>query len=251
MPTGRILVSGASGDARLEWLSKLLRQHGYEMTLRGAALAPGSAPPISLTPILAGIELSRASSDERIETIAGLDEQVPPARPLLVLSNASSVDEAASYTVHAERVVGIGLFAPLREGMLVELLPGLGTDSGAVRRAAELLATLGLATETLPAGAWAVLPRIIAMIVNEATVAIAEGVATASDIDQAMLLGASYAQGPLALADEIGLAEILAVLDALYAEYGDDRYRAAPLLRRMVLAGYTGKAAGRGFHLYP
>jgi len=62
-----------------------------------------------------------------------------------------------------------------------------------------------------------------------------------------MTLGANYPQGPLALADEIGLGEILAVLEALHAEYGDDRYRPAPLLRRLVLAGYTGKAAGRGF----
>jgi 3-hydroxybutyryl-CoA dehydrogenase len=89
------------------------------------------------------------------------------------------------------------------------------------------------------------------MVVNEAAVAIAEGVASAAAIDMAMTLGATYPQGPLALADEIGLGEILAVLEALHAEYGDDRYRPAPLLRRLVLAGYTGKGAGRGFHLYP
>ena len=75
--------------------------------------------------------------------------------------------------------------------------------------------------------------------------------ASAADVDTAMTLGANYPQGPLAFADEIGLGEILAVLEALHAEYGDDRYRPAPLLRRLVLAGCTGKAAGRGFHRYP
>jgi 3-hydroxybutyryl-CoA dehydrogenase len=110
-----------------------------------------------------------------------------------------------------------------------------------------VLAALGLQTETLPPGSWAVYPRVIAMVVNEAAVAIAEGVASAADVDTAMTLGANYPQGPLALADAIGLGEILAVLEALHAEYGDDRYRPAPLLRRLVLAGYTGKAAGRGF----
>ena len=134
--------------------------------------------------------------------------------------------------------------------MLAEVLPGLGTEAGAVQRAVEVLGALGLQTETLPPGSWAVYPRVIAMVVNEAAVAIAEGVASAADIDTAMTLGANYPQGPLALADAIGLGEILAVLEALHAEYGDDRYRPAPLLRRLVLAGYTGKAAGRGFHRY-
>ncbi len=248
MPSGRVFIAGSSGDALLTWLAARLKDAGYTPVVLGEASA---GAPISLAPIVAGFDLWRTAGEPRFEALADLDERLPPGRPLLSLCTAISSDEIASYAVRAERVVGFSLFGPLREGMLVELLPGLGTESGAVRRAAEFLGTLGFATETLPLGSWAVLPRVVAMLVNEAAVAIAEGVASAADIDTAMTLGVNYPQGPLALADEIGLGEILAVLEALHAEYGDDRYRPAPLLRRLVLAGYTGKAAGRGFHLYP
>lgn len=250
MPGGRVFITGAPGDALLEWLRALLAKHGYTPVLLGDEQG-GAGAPIALTPIVAGFDLWRTSGEQRFEALADLDERLPPGRPLLALCTAISSDEVASYAVRAERVVGMSIFGPLREGMTAELLPGLGTESGAVRRAAELLGTLGLRSETLPPGSWAVFPRVVAMVVNEAAVAVAEGVASAEDIDTAMTLGVNYPQGPLALADEIGLGEILAVLEALHAEYGDDRYRPAPLLRRLVLAGYTGKAAGRGFHLYP
>ncbi len=249
MPSSRVYIAGAPGDALLEWVRGCVKAAGYDP----AVLDPAgeAAAPISLTPAVAGLDLWRTMGQERGDAIAVLDDRLPPGRPLLSLCSASSADEAASYAVRAERVVGVSIFGPLREGMLVELLPGLGTELGAVRRAAEFLEALGFQSETLPPGAWAVYPRIVAMLVNEAAVAIAEGVASAGDIDTAMKLGVNYPQGPLELADEIGLGEILAVLEALQAEYGDDRYRPAPLLRRLVLAGYTGKAAGRGFHLYP
>ncbi len=249
---GRVLVTGVPGDALLEWLLPRLRDGGYEpQMLTPAGQGDGAAAPISLTPIVAGLDLWRTSGEERFEAVAALDERLPPGRPLLSLCMVIATDEVASYAVRGERVVGVSIFGPPHMGMLAELLPGLGTESGMVARAAGLLSGLEFAVETLPPGSWAVYPRVVSMIVNEAAVAIAEGVASAADIDVALTLGAGYAQGPLALADEIGLGEILAVLEALHAEYGDDRYRPAPLLRRLVLAGYTGASAGRGFHLHP
>jgi len=247
MPSGRVLIVGPPGDALLAWMLARLRECGYEPRL----LDDEASALISLTPIVAGLDLWRVAGEERFEAVAALDERLPPGRPLLSLCNATSVDDVASYTVRGERVVGVGVFGPPHEGMLAEVLPGLGTESGVVTGAAAFLSDLGFAVEILPPGSWAVYPRVVSMIINEAAVAIAEGVATAADIDMALELGAGYAQGPLALADEIGLGEVLAVLEALHAEYGDDRYRPAPLLRRLVLAGYTGRAAGRGFHLHP
>ncbi len=247
MPSGRVLIVGPPGDALLAWMLARLRERGYEPRL----LNDEPSALISLTPIVAGLDLWRVAGEERFEAVAALDERLPPGRPLLSLCNATSVDDVASYAVRGERVVGVGVFGPPREGMLAEVLPGLGTESGVVTGAAAFLSDLGFAVEILPPGAWAVYPRVVSMIINEAAVAIAEGVATAADIDMALELGAGYAQGPLALADEIGLGEVLAVLETLHAEYGDDRYRPAPLLRRLVLAGYTGRAAGRGFHLHP
>lgn len=93
-----------------------------------------------------------------------------------------------------------------------------------------------------------VFPRILSLLVNEAAFALGEGVATAEDIDCAMKYGTNYPQGPLAWADEIGVDEILAVLQSLHDAYGEDRYRPSFYLKRLVYAGWTGKKAGRGFY---
>ncbi len=86
--------------------------------------------------------------------------------------------------------------------------------------------------------------------VNEAALALMEGVASSVDIDTAMRLGANYQQGPLAVADEVGLDIVLKILEALRIESGDERYRPAPLLQELVAAGRNGRAAARGFHEY-
>ena len=247
----KVLLAGRPGDPGYRWLVSLLDRHGYQVVHAEPAAAVGPVQPVTLATFVAAIDLGRGSGDDRLQALANLDERLAPSRPLLASCSSVPIDELASYTARPERVVGLSAFGPRHDDMLVELVPGLGTESRLVRQAAELLATLGLRTATLPPGSWAVYPRVLSMIVNEAAVAIAEGVATAADIDRAMMLGASYPRGPVALADEIGLDEVLAVLDALYAELGDDRYRAAPLLRHLVRAGFTGRAAGRGFHLYP
>ncbi len=88
------------------------------------------------------------------------------------------------------------------------------------------------------------------MIVNEAAFALAEDVASPAGIDTALRLGANYPQGPLALADDVGLDVLLKILEALQRESGEDRYRPAPLLRELVARGRTGRAAGRGFYEY-
>ena len=248
---GRVYVAGAAGDALLGFVEVQLAAAGYTVVLQTAGDAGAErSSTLSLAPVVAGLDLWRVLGEERAEAIAGLDESLPPGRPLLSLCNAASTDELASYAVRGERVVGFSLFGPLREGMQAEILPGLGTETGAVQRAAGVLDALGFRTEVLPSGAWAILPRVLSLVINEAAIAVTEGVASAADIDSAMRLGANYPQGPLALADEIGLGDVLAVLEALQGEYGDERYRPAPLLRRLVLAGYTGRAVGRGFHLY-
>jgi len=93
-------------------------------------------------------------------------------------------------------------------------------------------------------------PRILATLINEAAFAVMEGVASAADIDKAMTLGVNYPKGLLSWADDICLDYILALLDGLYDEYHQERYRAAVILRQYVRAGYVGKVAGRGFYTY-
>src|SRR6185312_16951136 len=129
-------------------------------------------------------------------------------------------------------------------------VPATRATSEALRRATMFFESVGFRVQILPRGSWPIYPRVMAMIINEAAVAVGEGVAAAADIDAAMQLGVGYPIGPLALADQLGLHEVLDILEALQREYGDDRYRPALLLRRLVRAGYTGKAVGRGFHQY-
>ena len=189
---------------------------------------------------------------EREGVAAGqsLEAELPVGCPLLVRCEATPVDLFAQGTERPARVIGFSLFGLLHDDMVVELVPATRATPEALRRATMFFESVGFRVEILPRGSWPIFPRVMTMIINEAAMAVGEGVAGASDIDEAMKLGAGYPIGPLALADQIGLDEILEVLEALQREYGDDRYRPAILLRRLVRAGYTGMSAGQGFHHY-
>jgi 3-hydroxybutyryl-CoA dehydrogenase len=109
---------------------------------------------------------------------------------------------------------------------------------------------LGKETVRVKDAAGLTFPRILSLIVNEAARALEEEVASAEEIDVAMRLGVNYPQGPLKWADHIGLDEVLAVLEGLQRETGDDRYRPTPLLSKLVTAGFLGETTGRGFYSY-
>jgi len=144
--------------------------------------------------------------------------------------------------------VGFHALPPLAPGGLVELTRGPATTAAAGRRMEELCATLGLHTAWVGDAPGLVLGRIVCQVVNESAFAVAEGVGSAEDVDAGMVLGLNHPRGPLAWADAIGLDHVLAVLDALRHELGEERYRAAPLLRRLVAEGRVGELAGAGFH---
>jgi 3-hydroxybutyryl-CoA dehydrogenase len=226
--------------------------------LEQAGYAPGSvggpvhrhASVVSSLPAAAGLDLWRRSQPQRHAALADLEAQLPPGCPLLARCEAAPVDEIASHVQRPARVVGFSAFGIPREGMMVEVVPAVRTSPEALRRATMFLESMGFHVQALPVGSWPIFPRMLAITINEAAAAIGEGGARAEDIDQAMRLGANHPLGPLSLADQIGLHEILDLLEGLHGEFGDDRYQPAPLLRRLVRAGYTGQAAGRGFYLY-
>ncbi len=147
---------------------------------------------------------------------------------------------------------GFHALPPLAAGGLVELTR---THAARARTAASapsaFFTTLGLHTADVGDAPGLVLGRIVCQLVNEAAFALGEGVGSADDIDAGMVLGLNHPRGPLAWGDAIGLDHVLAVLDALRAERGDPAYRAAPLLRELVLTGRLGVQTGHGFHEHP
>ncbi len=147
--------------------------------------------------------------------------------------------------------VGFHVLPPFDEAGLVELTRTDSSSPLAAERAERLLAALGKHHAWVGDAPGLVLGRIVCQVINESAFALGEGVGDAHDIDTGMLLGLSHPRGPLAWADRIGLDHVLAVLDGLGAEYREERYRAAPALRKLVRAGRTGRSAGGGFFDYP
>ena len=146
--------------------------------------------------------------------------------------------------------VGFHALPPFEESRLVELTRGADTSAGDARRGEQFFQSLGKHTEWVGDAPGLVLGRIVCQLVNEATFAVAEGVGEPADVDTAMRHGYNYPRGPLEWADAIELDHVLAVLDALHGELGEERYRAAPALRRMVAEGRLGEATGSGFFDY-
>lgn len=146
------------------------------------------------------------------------------------------------------RTIGFCALPPLSESHLIELTRGDARDQGAIAAAQRFCHSIGKHWEWVDDAPGLVLGRIVCQLVNEAAFAVAEGVGGVEAVDQGVTLGLNYPRGTLAWADAIGIEHVLATLDGLYAEQRDDRYRAAPILRRMVAEGRLGRSAGGGFH---
>jgi 3-hydroxybutyryl-CoA dehydrogenase len=144
--------------------------------------------------------------------------------------------------------VGFHVLPPFTETKLVELTKGPDTAKSAAAAAERFFGTLGKHTTWVQDSPGLVLGRIVCQVINEAAFAIGEGVGSAEDVDTGMIHGLNYPRGPLDWADTIGLDHVLSVLDGLFDERRDPRYRAAPLLRRLAWSGRLGRQTGEGFH---
>jgi 3-hydroxybutyryl-CoA dehydrogenase len=195
------------------------------------------------------IDTTCGDETKKRETVKKLDAG-SPSSVLLTSCLGFSTTRIAAWTSKPERVVGFATFYPIKDKKVVELSPGLRTGDAAVTAAENLFRTLGKEPRRAKDAPGLVFPRILSLIVNEAARALDEGVAEAPEIDTAMKLGVNYPEGPLRWADRVGIDEILAVLEGLQAETGEDRYRPAPLIKKLVLAGYLGESTGKGFYEY-
>jgi 3-hydroxybutyryl-CoA dehydrogenase len=173
----------------------------------------------------------------------------------IIASNTSSISitklAAAAGEGRADHFVGMHFFNPVPVMKLVEVIKGLQTSDEAFDAVCACVDKLS-GKEAVPCtdSPGFVCNRILVPMVNEAAFALFESVATPADIDRVMKLGANHPMGPLKLADMIGLDTILSVTEVLHAEFGDDKYRPCPLIRKMVAAGHLGQKTGRGFYDY-
>lgn len=191
---------------------------------------------------------------ERLPTKSALFAEVGQrAKPGAILaSNTSSISVTALATASGrpDRFVGLHFFNPAPVMPLVEIVRGLQTSAETVATTGQFVNRLGKTPVIVQDSPGFVANRILLPMINEAVFTLQDGVADAAGIDAVMKLGAAHPMGPLALADLIGLDVCLDILDTLHRDFGDDKYRPAPLLRRMVAAGRLGRKSGQGFHDY-
>ena len=201
------------------------------------------------------LDLTHVDNEGKRLVVRALDLSLPADRLLMSSTLTVNATTVASWTEMPARVVGVGLLPPLNllgvgAPITVELAAPLQADPQMVEDALKIWQAAGQHTELVADSAGMVRARVIACLVNEAVTALQENVAEPADIDLAMRLGTNYPLGPLTWGDHLGLDVVLQIMCGLFDEWGDDRYRPAPMLRNMVAAGMLGKKSGRGFYTY-
>ncbi len=234
-------------------LGRMLKKE--RITEAGASAALGRIRMGTELQLHEGAQLVVEAATENVDLKYRIFEQLSAATPnqVLLASNTSSISitAIAAHTDRPDKVVGMHFMNPVPVMKLVELIRGLATSDesfDAVRAAAEKMGKTTVEARDMPGF---LVNRVLMPYINEAVYALYEGIGTVEDIDTAMKLGTNVPMGPLTLADFIGLDTCLAIMEVLHGGLGgDSKYRACPLLRKYVEAGWLGRKAGRGFYDY-
>ncbi len=243
---------------RAEAQHRKLLSRGVEKGRLTQAAADATAARITYTgelaEALAGADLVIEAAPENIELKKDLFGQFEEhvGDQTILGSNTSSlpITEIATAVRKRDRVIGIHFFNPAPVMQLIEVIQAVETSDATVEAVVEFARQVGKEPVVVKDFPGFVTTRVGLMLISEAIFALQEGVADRDALDKAMKLGYNLPMGPLALADLVGLDVTLHVLDALYANYKDDRYRAPILLRKMVQAGHLGRKTGKGFYEY-
>lgn len=199
-----------------------------------------------------GLVIEAATENEAVKKsiFQQLDEICADTTILASNTSSLSITRLAAATQRPDKVIGMHFMNPVPLMALVETINGLQTSEETTKTVVAIAEKAGKVAIPVKDKAAFVLNRVLLPMINEAVFILEEDCAEAAQIDEIMKLGAAHPIGPLALADLIGLDTCLSIMEVLYENFSDSKYRPAPLLRQMVDAGYLGRKTGRGFYHY-
>jgi len=196
------------------------------------------------------IEAATENEDLKVRILKQVDGLARPDVIIATNTSSISITRLAAATSRPRKFLGMHFFNPVPMMSLVEVIRGHLTDDSTVDAVAAFAKALGKTPIIVRNSPGFVVNRILCPMLNEAILALQEGLASAEDIDNGMKLGCSHPIGPLALCDMVGLDVLLAVMEVFYRDFNDPKYRPALLLKEMVAAGHLGRKSGRGFYTY-
>lgn len=197
-----------------------------------------------------GFEAVPENLDLKKKVFSELDRNLPKEAIIVTTTSTLSVSEIGAVTTREAQTIGIHFLFPGEKAQIVEIVRGRRTSKETFQRAVEFVRNMGKEFIEVSEYPGFVTTRVMLPFINEAIHVLMEGIADAQDIDKAIRLGFGLPVGPLELADTIGLDNLMILMESMYRELGDIKYKPCPLLRRKVRDGDTGKQVGRGFFVY-